>query len=91
VGLVIGVSLLVFALYYVGLIGGEALANKGLMNPFWAMWGANVVLTAVGVVLLFRMGREANTGRGGDWGDRFERLRDAIRSRRRVKPARAAA
>jgi hypothetical protein len=54
------------------------------------MWGANVVLTAVGVVLLFRMGREANTGRGGDWGDRFERLRDAIRSRR-VKPARAAA
>ena len=31
VGLVIGVSLLVFALYYVGLIGGEALANKGYL------------------------------------------------------------
>ena len=38
VGLVIGVSLLVFALYYVGLIGGESLANEGYVPPFWAMW-----------------------------------------------------
>ena len=72
VGLVIGVSLLVFALYYVGLIGGEALANNGFLPPFWAMWGTNVILTAVGVVLLFRMGREAGSGRGGDWGDRID-------------------
>ncbi|MEO6527656.1 MAG: LptF/LptG family permease, partial [Gemmatimonadaceae bacterium] len=71
VGLVIGVSLVVFALYYVGLIGGEALANKGLVPPFWAMWGTNVILTVVGIVLLFRMGREQNSGRGGDWGDRM--------------------
>ena len=33
VGLVIGVSLVVFALYYVGLIGGESLANKGSSRP----------------------------------------------------------
>jgi len=77
VGLVLGVSLLVFALYYVGLIGGEALANNGYLPPFWAMWGTNVILTAVGLVLLFRMGREAGSGRGGDWGDRW----DAIRAR----------
>jgi lipopolysaccharide export system permease protein len=83
VGLVIGVSLVVFALYYVGLIGGEALARKGFMPPFWAMWGTNVILTVVGIVLLFRMGREENSGRGGDWGDRFDRLRDALRPRRR--------
>ena len=48
VGLVIGVSLLVFALYYVGLIGGESLANDGLVPPFWAMWGTNVILTSSG-------------------------------------------
>ena len=77
VGLVIGVSLLVFALYYVGLIGGEALANNGHVPPFWAMWGTNVILTAIGVVLLFRMGRDAGSGRGGDWGDKL----DAIRAR----------
>jgi lipopolysaccharide export system permease protein len=75
VGLVLGVSLLVFALYYVGLIGGEALANNGYLPPFWAMWGTNVILTTVGLVLLVRMGREAGSGRGGDWGDRWDAIR----------------
>ena len=85
VGLVIGVSLVVFALYYVGLIGGEALANKALIPPFWAMWGTNVILTVVGIVLLFRMGYEENSGRGGDWSDRMDRIRAALRFRRRPK------
>lgn len=75
VGLVIGVSLLVFALYYVGLIGGEALANKGILPPFWAMWGTNVILTAVGLVLLLRMGKEAGSARGGTWGEMWDTLR----------------
>jgi len=75
VGLVLGVSLLVFALYYVGLIGGEALANNGYLPPFWAMWGTNVILTSIGVVLLFRMGREGGAGRGGDWGDKWDAFR----------------
>jgi lipopolysaccharide export system permease protein len=82
VGLVLLVSLVVFALYYVGLIGGESLANNGLVPPFWAMWGTNVVLTFVGVVLLFRMGREESSGRGGNWGDRLDRLRDFLNARR---------
>jgi lipopolysaccharide export system permease protein len=77
VGLVIGVSLLVFALYYVGLIGGEALANAGLVPPFWAMWGTNTILAAVGVFLLLRMGRDTTSNRGGDWSDRL----DAIKAR----------
>jgi hypothetical protein len=67
----------------VGLIGGEALANKGKLDPVWAMWGTNVVLTAVGIVLLLRMGKEENSGRGGTWGDRIDRWRDALRWRRR--------
>lgn len=75
VGLVIGVSLLVFALYYVGLIGGEALANKGILPPFWAMWGTNVILTAVGLVLLLRMGKESGSARGGTWGEMWDTVR----------------
>jgi lipopolysaccharide export system permease protein len=74
VGLVIGVSLLVFALYYVGLIGGESLANEGIIPPFWAMWGTNVILTVVGVVLFLRMGRDSTSNRGGDWSDRLDAL-----------------
>src|SRR5205085_5537808 len=75
VGLVIGVSLFIFAVYYVGLIGGEELANRGYISAFWAMWGTNVIMTAVGLVLTFRMGREATTGRGGDIGEFIETIR----------------
>ena len=82
VGLVLLVSLLVFALYYVGLIGGESLANKGIIAPFWAMWGTNVILSIVGLGLLLRMGHEENSGRGGNWGDRLDKVRDRLRRRR---------
>lgn len=75
VGLVIGVSLFIFAVYYVGLIGGEELANRSYISAFWAMWGTNVIMTVVGLVLTWRMGREATTGRGGDIGEMIETAR----------------
>jgi lipopolysaccharide export system permease protein len=84
VGLVIGVSLAVFALYYVGLIGGEAMANKGYLRPFWAMWGTNVLMTVVGLVMLARIGRDSESARGGgirEWLDTRRMLRDERRAR----------
>lgn len=85
VGLVIGVSFFIFAVYYVGLIGGEELANRGIISAFWAMWGTNVIMTVVGAILTFRMGREATTGRGGDFGEMMETVRMWIaRGGRRV-------
>ena len=75
VGLVIGVSLGVFAIYYVGLIAGESLADRAFLTPFWAMWAANVILTIVGLVLLARMGKEGATSRGGDMSEFLEGLR----------------
>jgi lipopolysaccharide export system permease protein len=75
VGLVIGVSLVVFAIYYIGLIAGESLADRGYLTPFWAMWAANVILTGVGLVLLARMGREGATSRGGDLSEFFDALK----------------
>jgi lipopolysaccharide export system permease protein len=75
VGLVIGVSLGVFAIYYVGLIAGESLADRAFLTPFWAMWAANVILTIVGLVLLSRMGKEGATSRGGDMSEFLEGLR----------------
>ena len=83
VGLVIGVSLAVFAMYYVGLIGGEAAANKGLVPPFWAMWATNVIMTLVGIVMLLRMGRDFGSARGGgvrEWLDQRRFLRDERRA-----------
>ncbi|MFN8580097.1 MAG: LptF/LptG family permease [Gemmatimonadaceae bacterium] len=58
VGLVIGVSMIVFGIYYVGLIAGETLADNGYVPPAVAMWAANVILTAVGLALFARIGRE---------------------------------
>lgn len=75
VGLVISVSLSVFALYYVGLIAGQSLAENGTLSPFWSMWMANILFTIVGLVLLSRMGKESGSSRGGDMREMIELLR----------------
>ncbi|HEU4994322.1 MAG TPA: LptF/LptG family permease [Gemmatimonadaceae bacterium] len=77
VGLVIGVSFAIFGLYYVGLIGGETLADKGYLPPWVAMWAANLLLLIAGLALASRMGRESSTSRGGD----FRELLAAARAR----------
>ena len=75
VGLVISVSLSVFALYYVGLIAGQSLAENGTLSPFWSMWMANILFTIVGLVLLSRMGKESGSSRGGDMREMLDMLR----------------
>jgi len=75
VGLVIGVSMSVFALYYVGLIAGEELADRDILSPFLAMWATNVLFTLVGLVLFSRMGREGATARGGDAGEFIDAIK----------------
>jgi lipopolysaccharide export LptBFGC system permease protein LptF len=76
VGLVIGASLVVFALYYIGLIAGEALADRDILSPFFAMWSANILFTIVGVLLLIRMSHEGATARGGDMSEIVDSLRN---------------
>jgi lipopolysaccharide export system permease protein len=75
VGLVIGVSFAIFGLYYVGLIGGETLADKAYLPPWLAMWAANIILSIIGITLVMRMGRESSTSRGGDFGEMMMLLR----------------
>ena len=87
VGLVIGVSLVIFGIYYIGLIAGEALADKDLLKPFWAMWAANILLTIVGLFLLARMGRETATTRGGDFREMLDIVRQVFRRDRLPSPS----
>lgn len=75
VGMVLGVSLAAFAIYYIGLIAGEPLAQRGTLSPFLAMWASNIVFGIVGVFLLTRLGRESSTSRGGDWSELKDRIR----------------
>ncbi len=74
VGMVIGVSLAVFGLYYVGLIAGESLADKLILSPFWAMWLANVIFTITGIYFLVLVRKSGATTRGGD----FREMLDAV-------------
>ena len=53
VGLVIAVSVAVFTVYYVGLIGGEELGDRLIVSPFFAMWSPNLVLVIVGLGALW--------------------------------------
>ncbi|MCK4302542.1 MAG: LptF/LptG family permease, partial [candidate division Zixibacteria bacterium] len=52
-GLAIAISIFLFIVYWAFLIGGEDLADRGLMSPFWAMWGANVLMGVLGLYLLY--------------------------------------
>ena len=49
VGLVIGASVGIFALYYIGLVAGEALADRLIMGPFLAMWLTNILFFGIGL------------------------------------------
>jgi lipopolysaccharide export system permease protein len=73
VGLVIGASLVIFGFYYIGLIGGETLADQLIIGPFWAMWTPNLLMAAVGLLLFRRMGRE-HTARSSRLGSVLARL-----------------
>ncbi len=80
-GTAAGLSLGFFIFYWACLIGGEELADRGKITPFWAMWFSNVVLTGFGLFYFYMMEKE-NRLRLWDWtqelfiqaGARFKRL-----------------
>lgn len=87
VGLTIGVSLTVFAIYYVGLLAGEALSDRGLLDPALAMWTTNVLLGIVGVYLTAKLGSEGSTHRGSETSEWWARFTDRMRTRFRKRAA----
>ncbi len=91
VGLVIGMSLFVFALYYCFLIAGEELATRGMLPTWVSMWAANALFGIAGLVLAARMGRESGSGRGGGLGEWWYMVRHRRQLKQlRVRPATAA-
>lgn len=51
-GLSMGLSFGFFVIYYIALIGGEELADRQLLSPVLAMWAANIIMGACGILLL---------------------------------------
>jgi len=69
IGMVIAVSLAIFGIYYVGLIGGETLGDEGYVEPVLAMWATNALFGVLGLFGFLKLGREKGTTRGGGWGE----------------------
>jgi lipopolysaccharide export system permease protein len=58
-GIAATLSLGFFVTYWACLIGGEKLADRAILSPFWGMWVANIIIGCAGIFLTYRVGREA--------------------------------
>jgi len=74
-GMVIAISLTVFSIYYMSLIGGESLGDRGIIDPWVGPWAPNLIFGVLGVWGIARIGRETATTRGGGWDDLWASLR----------------
>jgi lipopolysaccharide export system permease protein len=85
VGMVIAVSLLIFGIFYISLIGGESLGDRGVMSPFWGPWAPNFLFLFVSIFGVARIGRETSSSRGGGWIEWWIAFREFLgRPRRRA-------
>jgi len=77
VGMVIAVSLLIFGIFYISLIAGESLGDRGILSPFWGPWAPNFLFLVIGIWGLARIGRERSTARADtSWGEIWVGLRE---------------
>ena len=60
-GVAASLSLGFFLLYWACLIGGEKLADRGFIHPWFGMWSANIIIGLMGLYLTFRTARESLT------------------------------
>jgi hypothetical protein len=74
IGLVLGGSMLIFTLFYVGMTAGEQLADRGFLTPALAMWAPNILIGVLGLIGLWAASKTTGSTRGGDLSD----LRDLL-------------
>jgi hypothetical protein len=90
VGMVISLSLGIFFLYWMGLIGGERLADRGRIDPLLAMWAPNIILLIPALLLISGMAKQMSSNRGGTLDEiafRVRELTDRIFRRSTRRPA----
>ena len=58
VGVVATLAVMVFLFYWISLVQGEKLADRGMLPPWLGMWAANVIVGLLGVYLVVRETRD---------------------------------
>lgn len=81
VGMVIFASLAIFGIYYMCLIGGESLGDRGIVAPFLGPWAPNIVFLLLSIWGLVRIGRENSTARDSGWADIWLAVRESVSRR----------
>ncbi|MEM1057025.1 MAG: LptF/LptG family permease [Bacteroidota bacterium] len=76
VGVVATLAVAVFLFYWVTLVQGEKLADRGLLPPWLGMWAANVVIGLIGAYLVTREARDPA------WRDPFATLAGFVKRRK---------
>ncbi len=59
-GVSVSLAIAIFLIYYLFLVGGEKMADRGRLNPFLSMWSANFILLAIGVPVFIRTVKESS-------------------------------
>jgi lipopolysaccharide export LptBFGC system permease protein LptF len=78
----VATSLVLFLVYWATLIGGEQLADTGMISPWLAMWGANIGVGLLGLVMLVAVTNNVR------FASLLEALPRALEARRERKAAR---
>lgn len=71
----LAVALGAFLLYWAFLIGGEDLADRGILTPFVAMWSADILIGGVGMILLWSVANERTLSVRRLWRALVKRIR----------------
>jgi lipopolysaccharide export LptBFGC system permease protein LptF len=50
-----GLAFLIMGVYYLLLMGSEALSLRGLLNPILAMWLPNIIFGTIGIALTYKV------------------------------------
>lgn len=60
-GIAAAISLGFYIFYWACLIGGEKLADRGIISPFFSMWMGNIIVFVLSIILLFKVNYENST------------------------------
>ncbi|MBN1968551.1 MAG: LptF/LptG family permease [Candidatus Delongbacteria bacterium] len=57
-------SIILFTIYWIFLMSGEDLSDRGLLNPVFAMWNANIITGILGVFMIWQASKGAKISFG---------------------------
>ncbi|HOD54480.1 MAG TPA: LptF/LptG family permease [Candidatus Cloacimonadota bacterium] len=58
IGMAFSVSAIIFLIFYVMIVGGEQLGDKGILSPIFSMWLPNIIFFIIGLIVTYTSYKE---------------------------------